>query len=154
MACAGPGRCVRHTTNRFHYQYSAPVTRACTRLRLLPRPCHRDQRVIRADLAIDPRPRRARSFVDRFGNCVVEVEHDRLSAHLEVTVEICVAPSEAGEGCGTCVDLLTPEAVAEARALYLSATRLVDRDTEIELRAAALRREFPEGKTLTWECMR
>jgi transglutaminase-like putative cysteine protease len=138
MACAGPGRCVRHTTNWFRYQYTAPVTRACTRLRLLPRPSHQSQRVVQVDLAVDPRPRRARSFIDGFGNCVVEVEHDRLAAHLEVTAEICV---DAGSHGAAVAEPLTPAEVVEAHALYLTATR-------------PLRREFPVDEPLAWECMR
>jgi transglutaminase-like putative cysteine protease len=149
MACAGPRHCAWHTTNRFRYQYAAPVSRACTRLRLLPRPRHGGQRAIQADLAIDPRPRRARSFIDGFGNCVIEVEHDRLPAHLEVTAEICVALAPAGAS-----EPLAPAEIAAAHTLYLAATRLVDRDTEIELLAAGLRREFPEDERLARECMR
>jgi transglutaminase-like putative cysteine protease len=153
-ACAGAGRCAWHITNRFRYQYAALVTRASTRLRLLPRPRHGSQRVIRTDLTIDPLPRSGRSFIDRFGNCVLDLEHDRLPAHLEVTAEICVADTAAGPAPGgTLFEFIATPVVSEARSLYLVATRLTDRSTEIELLAAVLRREFPEDARLSWECM-
>jgi len=84
MACIVSTRCHWHTTNRFRYLYPAPVTRVVTRLRLLPRPQHGTQQVVHTQLHIDPHPRAARSWADRFGNCVLEVEHERLPTHLEV----------------------------------------------------------------------
>jgi len=58
------------------------VTDVVTCLRLLPRVCHGAQRVVSTHLDIDPHPRRARSWTDPFGNCVLEIAHARLPSHL------------------------------------------------------------------------
>src|SRR5712691_4136994 len=118
-----------HTTNRFRYLYSTPVTDAVTCLRLLPRVRHGAQRVVSTHLRIDPQPRRARSWTDRFGNCVLEVVHARLPSHLEVVAEFCTtagpAPVESADTASQ--DLMAVEEVAEARRLFLPPTPLVDR---------------------------
>src|SRR5438046_4723172 len=90
-----------HTVNRFRYLYTTPVTGALTRLRVLPRVRHGAQHVVNTRLWIDPHPRRARSWTDRFGNCVVEVEHPCLSSHLAVEAEFCTAslPASPGHQC-------------------------------------------------------
>jgi transglutaminase-like putative cysteine protease len=96
MCCSLSHFCRWHTTNRFRYVYSTPVTQVVTCLRMLPRPRRGAQQVARADLRIDPPPRAGRSWIDRFGNCVVEVEHAELPTHLEVVAELCIAAATAG----------------------------------------------------------
>jgi transglutaminase-like putative cysteine protease len=143
MCCSLCHFCRWHTTNRFRYVYSTPVTRVVTCLRMLPRPRRGAQQVARADLRIDPPPRAGRSWIDRFGNCVVEVEHVELPTHLEVTAELCIAAATAGV-----------EALAETQALYLQPTRLVDHAPEINAWAYRLRRQCESDEELAWECMR
>jgi len=96
MCCSLSHFCRWHTTNRFRYVYSTPVTQVVTCLRMLPRLRRGAQQVARADLWIDPPPRAGRSWIDRFGNCVVEVEHAELPTHLEVAAELCIAAATAG----------------------------------------------------------
>jgi transglutaminase-like putative cysteine protease len=166
MCCSFSDQCRWHTTNRFRYVYAMPVMRVVTRLRVLPRPRRGAQQVARTGLAIDPLPRAARSWIDLFGNCVVEVEHARLATHLEVTAELCVVATTAGiealmgEGRPPSAphppigSLRRGEEEAEPRALFLQATRLVDRSPEIEARAYALRRRCASDEDLAWESMR
>src|SRR5436190_15731502 len=112
-----------HTFNRFRYLYTRPVTGALTRLRVLPRVRHGAQSVVNTRLWIDPHPRRARSWTDGFGNCVVEVEHPCLSSHLEVEAEFCTTALPVSPGCGIPVPAAPIPAerdvVAEARRLFL-----------------------------------
>jgi transglutaminase-like putative cysteine protease len=141
MCCSLSHFCRWHTTNRFRYVYSTPVTQVVTCLRMLPRLRRGAQQVARADLWIDPPPRAGRSWIDRFGNCVVEVEHAELPTHLEVVAELCIAAATAGV-----------EALAETQALFLQPTRLVDRAPEINALAYRLRR-CESDEELAWECM-
>jgi transglutaminase-like putative cysteine protease len=151
MGCSFSDRCLWHTTNRFRYVYATPVTRVVTRLRMLPRPQRGAQQVARMGLWIDPLPRAARSWIDPFGNCVVEVEHARLGTHLEVTAELCVVAATAG------IEALVGDAFGDGvvpRSLFLRMTRLVDRSPEIEALAYALRRRCESDEELAWESMR
>lgn len=147
--------CLWHTVNCFRYIYAAPVTRVVTRLRLLPRVRHGAQRVMSTRLWIDPHPRSARSWTDPFGNCVLEVEHARLTTHLEVSAEFCAAAVTAGAD-GNATEpggLILKESAAEARRLFLPPTRLVDGSPEIEAIADELRRCCASDEALAWESM-
>ncbi len=140
MACRVSQRCHWHTLNRFRYHYPAPVTGVVTCLRLLPRPRHGAQQLVRTRLSIDPHPRVARSWTDPFGNCVLEIEHAALPTHLEVSAELClsVTSTEAGLPDG---EIHEPEErldPAEIRRLFLPPTPLVDRTEAFEELAAAL----------------
>jgi transglutaminase-like putative cysteine protease len=150
MACDLSERCHWHTTNRFRYLYPEPVTRVQTCLRLLPRVRHGAQQVVRSHLVINPQPRAARSWTDDFGNCVLEVEHPRLSSHLEVIAECCFNVAEEGPEPEVPEPLLGP---AEVRGLFLPPTRLVDRTREFELLAMELRRGCDTEEALAWETM-
>src|SRR5947207_1425905 len=143
-----------HTTNRFRYLYPAPVTRAVTRLRLLPRARHGHQRVVRTDLLIDPHPRSARSWTDAFGNCVLEVEHAELPTHLEVAAECCFSVATGDEGrLAGLVEAGAMSEPCEVQRLFLLPTRLVDRTWEFEEIAHDLRRRCGTGEALAWESM-
>jgi hypothetical protein len=155
MPCGSSSGCHWHTSNRFRYLYPAPVSRALTRLRLLPRPRHGPQRVVRTDLLIAPRPSAARSWSDAFGNCVLEVEHAELPTHLEVAAECCF--SVAAEGECRLAGLVEAGAMpdpCEVRRLFLPPTRLVDRPPEFEEIAHDLRRRCDTDEALAWESMR
>src|SRR5438552_8458891 len=118
---------------------------------MLPRVRHGAQYVVNTRLWIDPHPRRARSWTDLFGNCVVEVEHPCLSSHLEVEAEFCTTALPAGaEGAtpeppeSTTVE----EELAEAQRLFLPLTRLVNRSAEIESLADDLLRRCATDEEL------
>jgi transglutaminase-like putative cysteine protease len=147
-----------HTTNRFHYLYTTPVTGALTRLRVLPRVRHGAQLVVNTRLWIDPHPRRARSWTDGFGNCVVELEHPSLSSHLEVEAEFCTTALPAASACGiqkpTAPVPTEEEELVDAHRLFLPLTRLVNRSVEIESLADDLLRRCATDEELAWECMR
>jgi len=144
-----------HTTNRFRYLYSTPVTDAVTCLRLLPRVRHGAQRVVSTHLCIDPHPRRARSWTDRFGNCVLEMEHAHLPTHLEIVAEFrtTAVPAHAESAGAARHDLPPVDDIAEARRLFLPPTPLVDRSAEIESLADALLCRCPTDEALAWEAM-
>jgi transglutaminase-like putative cysteine protease len=145
-----------HTTNRFRYLYPTPVSGALTRLRILPRVHHGGQYVVNTCLRIDPHPRQARSWTDRFGNCVVEVEHPSLSSHLEVDAEFCTTSLSLGgaEAWAPETASIAPSAdLDEARHLYLPHTGLVNRSPEIESLADDLLRRCATDEELARACM-
>jgi transglutaminase-like putative cysteine protease len=142
MSMPSPSSSLWQTTNRLRYAYSAPVTRVTTRLRLLPRHRHGAQQTVETRLWIDPWPRTARSWVDRFGNHNIEIEHFELKSYLEICAEAYVTMF-AGERAE---DALDPE-------IFLSRTRLVDRNEELDMVAMHLRRCCRADEALAWECM-
>jgi transglutaminase-like putative cysteine protease len=144
--------CLWHTTNQFRYLYPTPVTSAVTRLRLLPRVNHGTQRVVSTDLRIEPHPRRARSWTDPFGNCVLEVEHPCLPSHLEVTAEFSTSTTPVVEK-GSRREMIPVDDADQALRFFLPATPLVDRSPEIHSLAEALRQRCATDEELAWECM-
>jgi transglutaminase-like putative cysteine protease len=155
MACsAGIPGCL-HTVNRFRYVYAAPVTGVLTCLRLLPRVRHGAQEVISTRIRIDPHPRTARSWTDRFGNCVLEVEHLRLTTHLEVSAEFWTTPASiVNGGCrSTSPEPIRLDSPADALWLFVQPTRLVDGGPEIEALSVDLRRRCASDEALAWEVM-
>jgi len=130
------------TTNRLRYVYRAPVSRVTTRLRILPRQRHGAQQTVDTRLWIDPWPRTARAWTDRFGNHNIEIEHFELKSSLEIFAEarVAILPD------GWTEEISDPD-------LFLQRTWLVDRNEEIDMVAMHLRRCCRSDEALAWECM-
>ena len=84
---------VRHVTT---YEYAKPVRFGDHRVMVRPRDSY-DQRLIRADLAIEPEPRRLRWHHDVFGNCVAVASFSKPAPLLRFEAEIVLdhTPSNA-----------------------------------------------------------
>ncbi len=84
---------VRHVTT---YDYLKPVRFGDHRIMVRPRDSY-DQRLLRADLVIEPEPRRLRWHHDVFGNCVAVASFGRPAARLrfEAAIALDHTPSNA-----------------------------------------------------------
>ena len=83
---------IRHITT---YRYRRPVAFGEHRMMLHPRNYH-DQRVIQADLKINPEPRSLRFVQDAFGNHVGIARFSRRSKELSFESVVCVEHSPCG----------------------------------------------------------
>ena len=84
---------VRHVTT---YHYAKPVGFGDHRIMFRPSDSY-DQRLLRADLVVDPQPRRIRWLHDVFGNCVAVASFNRMADRLsfEASIELDHTPSNA-----------------------------------------------------------
>jgi transglutaminase-like putative cysteine protease len=126
---------VRHVTT---YSYAAPVRLGEHRMMLRPRDSN-DQRLLGANLAIDPQPSSLRWIHDVFDNCVAIADFNGNTRHLRVENTITLEHTSANE----------PEVRLEERARYYPFSYDADEMPDL---ARSMERRYcdPQGELDRW----